>query len=165
MVECGRACRHCKHSTQKNPQARLTPRPNLNGGHTMPNVRARSSALCNPKLTLLTTFEYTVGPRSLLNAFCASHRSRDARRTNRPKSKSLLPASATNTGQQWESQARDLWAILAGNVPTKVMELDLLGLVESRKQAFQSAQRAKRGACSGRPSSSLFEVRGSLHRF
>ena len=36
----------------------------------MPNVRARSSALCNPKLTLLTTFEYTVGPRSLLNAFC-----------------------------------------------------------------------------------------------
>ena len=45
------------------------------------------------------------------------------------------------------------------------MELDLLGLVESRKQAFQSAQRSKRGACSGRPSSSSFEVRGSLHRF
>ncbi len=48
----------------------------------MPNVRARSSALCNPKLTLLTTFEYTVGPRPLLNVIwkrqvegCASNQS------------------------------------------------------------------------------------------
>ena len=52
-----------------------------------------------------------------------------------------------------------------GNVPTQVRELDLLGLVESRKQAFHSAQRTERGACSGRPNSRLFEVRGSLHRF
>ena len=71
----------------------------------------------------------------------------------------FLP-SATNTGQQWESQARDLWAILAGNVPTKVMELDLLGLVESRKQAFHSAQRTQTGGFSGRPNSSLFEGQG-----
>ena len=54
---------------------------------------------------------------------------------------------------------------LAGNIPTEAWELDLVGLVESWKHAFQSAERAKRGACSGRPSLSLFEVRGSLHRF
>ena len=54
---------------------------------------------------------------------------------------------------------------LAGIVPTEVGELDLLGLVESWKQAFQSAERSRGGACSGRPSSSLFEVRGSAHRF
>ena len=54
---------------------------------------------------------------------------------------------------------------LAGNIPTEAWELDLVGLVESWKHAFQSAERAKRGACSGRPSSSLFEVRGGAHRF
>ena len=93
-----------------------------------------------------------------------SDKSKAARRASRPKSMSLLPEWASNTGQQCEAQAWDIWANLAGNVPTQVRELDLLGLVESRKQAFHSAQRTERGACSGRPSSSLFEVRGSLHR-
>ena len=49
---------------------------------------------------------------------------------------------------------------LVGNVPMKVGELDLLGLVESRKQAFHSAQRTQTGGFSGRPNSSLFEGQG-----
>ena len=73
---------------------------------------------------------------------------------------SLLPESANKTGQQCEAQAWDLWVNLAGKVPTKVRELDLLGLVESRKQAFHSAQRTQTGGFSGRPNSSLFEGQG-----
>ena len=50
---------------------------------------------------------------------------------------------------------------LAGNIPTEAWELDLVGLVESWKQAFQSAERAKRGACSGLFRQAQFEfVRG-----
>jgi len=73
---------------------------------------------------------------------------------------SLLPESANKTGQQCEAQAWDLWVNLVGNVPTKVGELDLLGLVESRKQDFHSAQRTQTGGFSGRPNSSLFEGQG-----
>ena len=80
-----------------------------------------------------------------------------ARRTNRSLSKSLLPESASNAGQQVEGHAGYVWGILAGNAPAQACVIDQLGIDESSSHNLHSAERAKGGACSDRLGSSLFE--------
>ena len=137
-----------------------------NSGHSQPNSRA---CLIKRALQPQTDSSNNIWVHRRPTAATERHFEPKCRSTrvepSRTKSKSLLPEGASNAGQQCEAQAWVLLVNLAGNIPTEAWELDLVGLVESWKHAFQSAERAKRGACSGRPSLSLFEVRGSLHRF
>ena len=86
-----------------------------------------------------------------------SKKSRGARRTSRSLSKSLLPESASNAGQQFEGHAGYLWGILAGNAPVQACVIDQLGIDESSSHNLHAAERAKGGACSDRLGSSLFE--------
>ena len=60
----------------------------------MPNIRARSSAPCNPILTLLTTSEYAVGPRPLLNIHWNRHV--EGRASNRSTKVKVVSAGIRN---------------------------------------------------------------------
>ena len=68
-------------------------------------------------------------------------------------------------GQQGESQAGKLRAILARNIPAQASVVDQLDIDENWKHNLQAAGRAKQGGLSGRLGSSLFEVSRSARGF
>ena len=125
----------------------------------MPNIRACSSAPCNPILTLLTTSEYAVGPRPLLNIHWNRHV--EGRASNRSTKVKVVSAGIRN---EYRSALRITGEVSMGDSGGERTYAGHgtrpVGLVESRKQAFQSAQRTQTGGFSGRPSSSLFEGQG-----
>ena len=68
-------------------------------------------------------------------------------------------------GQQGESQAGKLRAILASNVPAQASVVDQLDIDENWKHNLHAAERAKQGGVSDRLGSSLFEVSRSARGF
>ena len=68
-------------------------------------------------------------------------------------------------GQQNESQAGKLRAILASNIPAQASVVDQLGLDENWKHNLHAAERAKQGRFSGRLGSSVGWASGRAHWF
>ena len=68
-------------------------------------------------------------------------------------------------GQQGESQAGKLRAILARNTPAQASVVDQLDIDEKWNHNLHAAERAKQGGLSGWLGSSLFEVSRSSRGF
>ena len=125
----------------------------------MPNIRARSSAPCNPILTLLTTSEYAVGPRPLLNIHWNRHV--EGRASNRSTKVKVVSAGIRN---EYRSALRIAGEVSMGDSGG---ERTYAGhgtrpARPGRKQeaGFSFCAMDTNGGFSGRPNSSLFEGHG-----